>query len=138
MDDSSSLVSKNITVLGRRTSVRLEPEMWIALYDIAKRENCTIHEICSLISLRKRGASSLTASIRVFMMLYFKAAATEDGHGRAGHGNFDRMKSRARVQGSMIITKSGGTKQVNLGNAIPAPYTIQAEPSNQRIILSQN
>ena len=26
--NKSSLVSRNITVLGRRTSVRLEPEMW--------------------------------------------------------------------------------------------------------------
>lgn len=32
----STLVSRNITILGRRTSVRLEPEMWMALKEIAK------------------------------------------------------------------------------------------------------
>jgi predicted DNA-binding ribbon-helix-helix protein len=42
---TSTLLSRNITVGGRRTSVRLEPEMWNSLYDIAKRENCTIHDI---------------------------------------------------------------------------------------------
>ena len=91
----SSLVSKNIRVLGKRTSVRLEPEMWRELKNIAKRESCTIHDICSLISMRKGDNSSLTAAIRVFLMLYFRAASTESGHARAGHGNFGNMKKRA-------------------------------------------
>ncbi|MCB9964975.1 MAG: ribbon-helix-helix domain-containing protein [Rhodospirillales bacterium] len=92
-----SLVSRNVTVLGKRTSVRLEPEMWIALKDIALREGCSIHEICSLIYLRKNTQTSLTAAIRVFLMLYFRASATEEGHSRAGHGSFEIMKKRARM-----------------------------------------
>ncbi len=91
----STLVSRNITVSGRRTSVRLEPEMWRALKEISARENCSIHELCSLISFRKNRRTSLTAAIRVFLMLYFRAATTEDGHGKAGHGSFDSMKRRA-------------------------------------------
>lgn len=93
----STLVSRNITVLGKRTSVRLEPEMWSALGDIAKREDCKIHDICSLIALRKNPNTSLTAGIRVFLMLYFKAAATEEGHNRARHGDFSNMVRRARL-----------------------------------------
>lgn len=91
----STLVSRNITVNGRRTSVRLEPEMWRALKEISTRENCSIHELCSLIAFRKKARTSLTAAIRVFLMLYFRAATTEDGHGKAGHGSFDNMKRRA-------------------------------------------
>ena len=91
----TTLLSRNITVNGRRTSVRLEPEMWSSLYDIAKRENCSIHDICTLISMRKNPKTSLTAAIRVFLMLYFRAASTEEGHARAGHGNFEYMKHRA-------------------------------------------
>ncbi|MFA5592305.1 MAG: ribbon-helix-helix domain-containing protein [Micavibrio sp.] len=91
----STLVSRNITVNAHRTSVRLEPEMWRALKEIAVRENCTIHELCSLISFRKNKRTSLTAAIRVFLMLYFRAATTEDGHRSAGHGSFDSMKRRA-------------------------------------------
>lgn len=91
----STLVSRNITVSGRRTSVRLEPEMWRALKEISGRENCSIHELCSLISFRKNKRTSLTAAIRVFLMLYFRAATTEDGHSKAGHGSFDSMKRRA-------------------------------------------
>ena len=68
----STLVSRNITVSGRRTSVRLEPEMWRALKEISTRENCSIHELCTLINFRKNRRTSLTAAIRVFLMLYFR------------------------------------------------------------------
>ena len=97
-NQKSSLVSKNVTISGRRTSVRLEPEMWAALKEISEREQCSVHDICSLISLRKNENTSLTAAIRVFLMLYFRASSTEDGHRYAGHGNFEIMKKRARLQ----------------------------------------
>ncbi len=96
-EPKSTLVSRNITVFGRRTSVRLEPEMWMSLREIAKREGCSIHDICTLISVRKNENTSLTAAIRVFLMLYFRAATTEDGHKRSGHGDFESMKQRARI-----------------------------------------
>lgn len=94
-ETGSTLVSRNITVSARRTSVRLEPEMWRALKEISARESCSIHELCTLINFRKNKRTSLTAAIRVFLMLYFRAATTEEGHGRAGHGSFDSMKRRA-------------------------------------------
>lgn len=93
----SSLISRNITVFGRRTSIRLEPEMWQALTEISDREECTVHDLCTLVGIRKKVETSLTAAIRVFIMLYFRAAATEQGHLKASHGNFKVMKERARV-----------------------------------------
>lgn len=93
----STLISRNITISKRRTSVRLEPEMWVALKEISDRENCSIHDVCSLISVRKNSQTSLTAAIRVFLMLYFRAATSEEGHKRAGHGCFEVMKRRAKV-----------------------------------------
>lgn len=83
----STLISKNVTVHGKRTSIRLEPEMWTAIKEIAKRERCTIHRICTIVSDKKNSGTSLTAAIRVFIMSYFRAAATEDGHIRVGHGS---------------------------------------------------
>ncbi len=71
--------------------------MWSALKDISTRESCSIHDICSLVHLRKKPAASLTAAIRVFLMLYYKAAATEDGHEKVGHGDFENMKRRAGI-----------------------------------------
>lgn len=105
VSSKSTLVSRNITVLGRRTSVRLEPEMWSALREIARREDCKIHDICSLIHLRKKQDTSLTAAIRVFLMLYYRAAATEEGHRRAGHGDFDHMIQRARMPAELVLWK---------------------------------
>lgn len=94
INTGSSLVSKNIMIFGRRTSARLEPEMWKALKDISRREKCSVHELVSIISLCKRETSSLTSSIRVFTMLYYKAATTEEGHKNAQHGNANFMKNR--------------------------------------------
>ncbi len=81
----STLVNRNIFLGDRRTSLRLEPAMWDALAEICRREGMTSHELCHLID-RRRQASSLTAAIRVFIMAYFKSAATEEGHARIGHG----------------------------------------------------
>ncbi len=83
---SSTLVIRNVTVSGRRTSVRLEPEMWAALNEICKRERRSVHEVCSSVADRKHPDTSLTAAIRVFIMSYFRAAATDDGHRAVGHG----------------------------------------------------
>ncbi|MGE3624405.1 MAG: ribbon-helix-helix domain-containing protein [Bdellovibrionales bacterium] len=82
----STLVSRNVTIAGHRTSVRLEPEMWNGLMEICRRERATLHEICTSIAMRKHANTSLTAAIRVFAMAYFRIAATEDGHIKAGHG----------------------------------------------------
>lgn len=83
----SILISRNVTVDGHRTSVRLEPAMWSGLQEICRRERSSLHEICTLIAAQRAPECSLTAAIRVFIMAYFRAAATDDGHRRAGHGN---------------------------------------------------
>lgn len=82
---ASTLISRNIVVSGRRTSVRLEPAMWDALRAICRREGRSMHEMCTMIDQRRQ-ESALTAAIRVFIMAYFRAAATDEGHARAGHG----------------------------------------------------
>src|SRR5579863_681402 len=85
MESPLRLVSGNVRVRGRRTSVRLEPALWEALREICRREGKSLHALVTDIANR-RIQSTLTASIRVFLMSYFKAAATEDGHRQAGHG----------------------------------------------------
>lgn len=82
---SSTLINRNVTIRGRRTSLRLEPAMWDALYEIAEREGLTIHELCTQIQSRRQ-ESTLTAAIRVHILIYFREAASEQGHELAGHG----------------------------------------------------
>ena len=81
----TTLVIRNITIGGRRTTMRLEPAMWDALEEICQRENLPRHELCGKID-NFRQASSLTTAVRVFIATYFRAAATEEGHARIGHG----------------------------------------------------
>jgi len=82
----STLISRNVVISGCRTSVRLEPEMWDGLREICQRERSTVHQVCTSVSLQKAEETSLTAAIRVFVMRYFRLAATEDGHAKSGHG----------------------------------------------------
>ena len=89
------LISRNITILGNRTSARLEPQMWRELQAVAVREGCTIHEISSLLYLRKPSDTSFTSALRTFLMLYNRAATSDEGHAKAGHGDFQRMLARA-------------------------------------------
>lgn len=77
----STLISRNISLAGRRTSIRLEPEMWDALNEICRREGRSLHEICTEID-RQRRSSALTAGVRVYIMNYFRKAAAAQG--RAG------------------------------------------------------
>ncbi|HLF58592.1 MAG TPA: ribbon-helix-helix domain-containing protein [Alphaproteobacteria bacterium] len=72
----STLVNRNVTVNGHRTSMRLEPAMWEALEDICRRENRTIHDFCSLVDTQ-RTQSSLTAAMRVFILGYFRSGLTQ-------------------------------------------------------------
>lgn len=78
----STLVSRNISLADRRTSIRLEPEMWDALNEICARQGRSVHEICTEID-RQRNSSALTAGVRVYILNYFREAATEEGHARA-------------------------------------------------------
>lgn len=80
------LISRNVTVRGRRTSMRLEASMWDALNEICRRERVSAAEICTRVAAAKSPALTLTAALRVFIANYFRDAATEEGHARAGHG----------------------------------------------------
>lgn len=71
---ASSLVSRNIVVAGRRTSMRLEPEMWRALAEIGGAESLSLNDLCSKIA-ETRGRSTLTSAVRVFALSYFRAKA---------------------------------------------------------------
>jgi predicted DNA-binding ribbon-helix-helix protein len=74
----SSLVIHNVVVGRHRTSVRLEPVMWDALQDIARRHRVTLHTLVTDID-RERTASSLTAAIRVYIVDFYRAAALSAG-----------------------------------------------------------
>jgi predicted DNA-binding ribbon-helix-helix protein len=63
------LVSKNVFVHGHRTSMRLEPEMWNALLEIAAEEGMTAHELVTRIAA-DRGVN-LTSAVRCFVIRWY-------------------------------------------------------------------
>ena len=67
---------KNVTVNGRRTSMRLEKETWESLADICLREKMTIHKLCSEIDLR-RGRYGLSSAVRLFILRYYRKKLNE-------------------------------------------------------------
>jgi predicted DNA-binding ribbon-helix-helix protein len=68
------LTIRNVVVAGHRTSVRLEPLMWEALRDIARRRGVGINDLVTDID-RRRETSSLTAAIRVYIVDFYRSAA---------------------------------------------------------------
>jgi predicted DNA-binding ribbon-helix-helix protein len=86
LDERRSLVIRNVKVHGHRTSVRLEPQMWDSMIEICRREFCTPDDVCSYVAERKPTRDSLSSSLRVFILDYFRKSSTEDGHMSAEHG----------------------------------------------------
>lgn len=83
----STAKSRNVTVRGHRTSLRLQQDLWDAIEEICARERLTIHEFCTRIADNKH-VGSLTSHVRVYTLCYFREAATDEGHTRAGHGAY--------------------------------------------------
>ncbi len=75
-----TMLSRNVRIHNRRTSVRLEPAMWAALNEIAMAENCTIHDLCGAVHDLKEEGVSFTAALRVFLMEYYRTAANVSHH----------------------------------------------------------
>ena len=74
----AKLISKNVTINGRRTSLRLEQTSWEAMGDICKCEGLTLHDLCSLIENHRNGASR-TSAVRAFIVTYYRNLAAESG-----------------------------------------------------------
>lgn len=90
----ASLTSRTLKLSGRDVTIRLEPSYWEGLEEICRREDLTVDELCYDVRDRMEQQSrrssqagvSLANALRVFVVGYFRQAATERGHARAGHG----------------------------------------------------
>lgn len=80
------LVARNLHVHGRRTSIKLDPLCWAALQEIEAREFSSLKEICDAAEAWSPCKTSLSSALRLFILDYFMAAATDEGHALARHG----------------------------------------------------
>ena len=96
------LKARTLKIGARSVSIRLEPSYWDGLEDICSRERLTAGELITGIKARldeqqqndpsSRGVA-LANAVRVFIVGYYRRAATENGHSRAGHGRGDPFVS---------------------------------------------
>lgn len=89
---SSRLINRNVIAGRGRTSMRLEPELWDALHEICEREDQDMSAVVRQVEAAGH-AGGRTSAIRVFILNYFRAAATEHGHAGVGHGPILRSRS---------------------------------------------
>lgn len=74
----SSLITRNIRIDDRRTSVRLEPQLWRALETIAELEKTSVNELCTRVEGDRGPEGGFTSALRVFIVEYFGAALREE------------------------------------------------------------
>jgi predicted DNA-binding ribbon-helix-helix protein len=91
---ASRLINRNVIARRGRTSMRLEPELWDALMEISDREGKDLSSLIRRVEAHEHPGGR-TSAVRVFVLDYFRAAATEAGHIAAGHG--EAMPARAPV-----------------------------------------
>lgn len=78
---------RNVTIDGRRTSVSLEGHFWDGLLDICRRETIGIDALCTAVD-RHRVRSSMSSSLRICLLLYFRGLAEQLARGSvAGRGD---------------------------------------------------
>lgn len=88
---SSRLVNRNVVAERGRTSMRLEPELWDALTEICEREGQDMSALVRQVEAAGH-AGGRTSAIRVFILDYYRVAATEHGHAGVGHGPLLRSR----------------------------------------------
>lgn len=104
---SQGLISRNVTINGWRTSLRLENEIWEAVSEICEHENVTVHQLFTLVDGR-RGRSSRTSAIRAFIVAYFRNASTDKGHFKAGHGKLaSEIGAKSKRKQPVLFSKMG-------------------------------
>lgn len=101
-EDMTKLINKVVIVNDRRTSIRLCHKEWEALDEVCNMENISKNDLLSLIENGKRNSLGLTYSARLFIIEYFRQAATTEGHLVAKHCISDGWVSlRQNIQKSI-------------------------------------
>lgn len=116
-------ICRNVTINGRRSSLRLEQPYFDLLEEICRREGTTLDELCSRLEAEFSAAKmNLSSIIRVHVLRYFADAATDAGHRDAGHGlgdpfgsiiPADRTTKRRRLDARWNWSEHHSTANIN-------------------------
>ena len=65
------LLCKNVVVNGRRTSMRLEKEVWNALSESCKEQNISLNTLCSQIE-KTKDKRGLSSAMRIHALNFYR------------------------------------------------------------------
>jgi predicted DNA-binding ribbon-helix-helix protein len=105
------LINRNVVAERGRTSMRLEPELWEALAEICARERQDINHLVRQIEAIGHSGGR-TSAVRVFIVKYFRDAASEAGHEAVRHGSLERSSPVARFAQQVAAAQSGAAGPV--------------------------
>jgi predicted DNA-binding ribbon-helix-helix protein len=66
------VMRKNVTINGKRTTVKLETDLWEAIVEICDRADQTIDDICAIVWGANRESENFTSDLRLFVHHYHR------------------------------------------------------------------
>ncbi|MEQ9813570.1 MAG: ribbon-helix-helix domain-containing protein [Azospirillaceae bacterium] len=74
-----------MTIGRKRTSMRLEREMWDWLQEVAAAHGLSVHRFCTMVDAGRPPLTSLTAAIRVEIARFYRDKARRYAQALARH-----------------------------------------------------
>ena len=99
---ASTLINRNINSASGRTSMRLEPEAWEALRELCLREGMTMEDVIRRVE-RDCQPGGRTSAVRIYLLRYFHASSTDEGHRKAGHGTLSDCADEAGQRDDVLV-----------------------------------
>ncbi|MBO7332824.1 MAG: ribbon-helix-helix domain-containing protein [Alphaproteobacteria bacterium] len=65
------MILKNVIVNGRRTSMRLEKEVWNALSESCKQRNISLNTLCSQVE-KSKDNTGLSSAMRIHALNFYR------------------------------------------------------------------
>ena len=69
----AKLLTRNVVIDGKRTTIRLESDIWDAVDDLCARERISRHDLCSRVEAGRDGLNR-AQTIRAVIVNYFRFA----------------------------------------------------------------
>lgn len=73
----AKLLTRNVVIDGKRTTIRLESDIWDAVDDLCMRERISRHDLCSRVEAGRDGLNRAQA-IRAVVVNYFRLALRDE------------------------------------------------------------
>lgn len=77
------LVTRNVPSASGRTTMRLEPEFWDALEDVAGKDGKDIGAIIDAAVAGAGDDAGRTSAVRVYLLVYYRQRANSSGERRS-------------------------------------------------------